>query len=177
MIDCSFINTPLKLTIPTVPKPPTISSLNCLTPSQRETLTPFRAKVLELTIPTVPKPPTISSLHCLTPSQRETLTPFRAKVLDALCQVPRGKVTTYKYLSNQVNCGSSQAIGQALKHNPFAPEVPCHRVVRTDGSIGGFSGMTSGSKIDKKIALLKGEGVEFLEDGTVEKACIFQFDQ
>lgn len=129
------------------------------------------------TMPKVSSPKSIRSLHCLTPIQREQITPFRAKVLDALCQVPKGKVTTYKYLSKQVNCGSSQAIGQALKHNPFAPEVPCHRVVRTDRSIGGFSGMTSGSKIDKKINLLKNEGVSFLEDGRVEQDCIFQFDQ
>ena len=48
-------------------------------------------------------------------------------------------------------------------------------MVMTDRSIGGFSGMTAGPKIDKKIHLLKQEGVEFLEDGKVEEKCIFQF--
>ena len=120
--------------------------------------------------------PTPRNIRGLTPRQREKVTPFRAKVLDALCLVPEGKVTTYKYLSEHIGCRSSQAIGQALKHNPFAPEVPCHRVVRTDRTIGGFSGQTtSGSKIDKKIDLLKGEGVAFLEDGTVEEKHIFRF--
>jgi len=119
---------------------------------------------------------TLTSQHCLTPSQRAKITPFRGKVLDALCKVPEGKVTTYKYLSEYVHCGSSQAIGQALRNNPFAPQVPCHRVVRTNRSIGGFSGMTSGSKIEKKINLLKQEGVQFLQDGTIDKACIFQFE-
>lgn len=117
-----------------------------------------------------------ASLRCLTPSQRQKVTPFRAKVLDALCRVPQGKVTTYKYLSQHVGCGSNQAIGQALKHNPFAPEVPCHRVIRTDRTIGGFAGTTSGSKIDKKIALLKEEGVSFSENGTVVEECIFRFE-
>jgi len=116
------------------------------------------------------------ALGRLTPSQRAKVTPFRAKVLDALCQVPRGKVTTYKYLSKHVGCNSSQAIGQALKHNPFAPEVPCHRVVKTDRTIGGFSGSISGPKIDKKISLLRGEGVDFSEDGTVEAACVYRFE-
>lgn len=115
-------------------------------------------------------------MRSLTPIQRQKVTPFRAKVLDALCQVPKGKVTTYKYLSEHIGCRSNQAIGQALKHNPFAPEVPCHRVVKTDRSIGGFSGQTSGAKIDKKISLLKGEGVMFMEDGTVEEKHIFRFE-
>jgi methylated-DNA-[protein]-cysteine S-methyltransferase len=112
----------------------------------------------------------------LTLSQRQKVTPFRAKVLDALCQVPRGHVTTYKILSQHVGCGSKQAIGQALKHNPFAPQVPCHRVIKTDRSIGGFGGMTSGGKIDQKIALLKEEGVEFSQDGTVSERCIYCFE-
>jgi methylated-DNA-[protein]-cysteine S-methyltransferase len=115
-------------------------------------------------------------LRGLTLSQRQKVTPFRAKVLDALCQVPRGQVTTYKILSRHIGCGSSQAIGQALKHNPFAPQVPCHRVVKTNRSIGGFGGMTSGCKIDQKIALLTEEGVEFSEDGTVCEKCIYSFD-
>ena len=117
-----------------------------------------------------------AKMRGLTPSQRQKLTPFRAKVLDALCRVPKGKVTTYKYLSGHIGCGSNQAIGQALKHNPFAPEVPCHRVIRTDRTIGGFSGQTSGCKIDKKNRLLMDEGVHFLEDGTVNEQHIFRFE-
>ena len=48
-------------------------------------------------------------------------------------------------------------MGQALKHNPFAPEVPCHRVVRSDGTIGGYKGMTDGEQIQKKRLLLEFE--------------------
>lgn len=89
------------------------------------------------------------------------ITPFRHRVLLKLCEVPCGKVTTYKAIANQLNCGSCQAIGQALKNNPYAPLVPCHRVIQSDFSIGGFHGQTSGMYIRKKIKLLHNEGIQF----------------
>lgn len=109
--------------------------------------------------------------------QRSRLTPFQFRVLRALCQVPPGKVTTYKELARAVHCKSHQAIGQALKRNPFAPIVPCHRVVASDMSLGGFCGRRSGSKIDEKIKLLRGEGVDFLDSSctTVCDDCLFTF--
>ncbi|CAB9515119.1 Methylated-DNA--protein-cysteine methyltransferase [Seminavis robusta] len=125
-------------------------------------------------MPKVTKPVTLSGLSS---TQRQKVTPFRAQVLSALCKVPEGKVTTYKSLSRHIGCNSSQAIGQALKHNPFAPEIPCHRVVKTDRTIGGFGGMTSGTKIERKIALLKLEGVQFSKDGqTIVEECIYDYD-
>lgn len=78
-------------------------------------------------------------------------------------EVPSGRVTTYADLANAINCKSSQAIGQALKRNPFAPQVPCHRVVRTDHTVGGFSSSTSDETVTRKINLLKSERVEFDE--------------
>ena len=68
----------------------------------------------------------------------DSLSDFQRCVYTALCQVPAGKVTTYRDLARSIDCGSSQAVGQALKRNPFAPKVPCHRVVRNDRSLGGF---------------------------------------
>ena len=68
-----------------------------------------------------------------------TLTPFRKRVLSALCQVPAGSYTTYLALSNHLS-SSPRAVGNALRNNPFAPRVPCHRVVAADGGIGGFGG-------------------------------------
>jgi methylated-DNA-[protein]-cysteine S-methyltransferase len=47
-----------------------------------------------------------------------------------------------------------------MKNNPFAPEVPCHRVVKSDGSLGGFMGKTKGKTILKKIKMLNNEGVK-----------------
>ena len=83
-------------------------------------------------------------------------------------EVPRGEVTSYHELAEAVGVGSSQAVGQALRRNPYAPEVPCHRVVRSDGSIGGFRGCVEGSPVDRKIRLLQEEGVG-IEDGKVKE--------
>jgi methylated-DNA-[protein]-cysteine S-methyltransferase len=103
------------------------------------------------------------------------LTPFQRKVYSALCHVPEGNVTTYKSLANYINCSSNQAIGQALKRNPYCPLIPCHRVIKSDGSIGGFHGATSGTYIDNKVQLLKKEGVIFTKDGKVSPSCIYDF--
>ena len=62
----------------------------------------------------------------------KTTTNFQNKVYEALLEIPIGKITTYKLLGAYIGCKSSQAIGQALKRNPFAPDVPCHRVIKSD---------------------------------------------
>lgn len=108
-------------------------------------------------------------------SGRQSVTPFQRKVLEALCHVPEGKVTTYKNLAKHINCKSHQAVGQALRRNPYAPIVPCHRVVAHSRGLGGFSGAREGAKLEKKRGLLENEGVLFEKDGTVEESCIFDF--
>lgn len=85
------------------------------------------------------------------------ITEFQRKVYLALLDVPRGTTISYKELGRRIGCRSAQAIGQALKRNPFAPDVPCHRVVRSDGSIGGFHGKTQGEMIERKRMLLMAE--------------------
>lgn len=95
------------------------------------------------------------------------LTPFRRRVYLALLDVPRGHVTTYGALARRIGCRSSQAVGQALKANPFAPRVPCHRVVAADGSLGGFCGARSGAELVRKRQLLESEGVRFTPSGRV----------
>ena len=92
------------------------------------------------------------------------VSPFKRKVYEACLRVPKGRVTTYKALAASIDCGSSQAVGQALKVNPFAPDVPCHRVVKTDRRLGGFFGQVEGEEILRKKALLVSEGVPFDED-------------
>jgi methylated-DNA-[protein]-cysteine S-methyltransferase len=87
------------------------------------------------------------------------MTPFQQKTYVLLKQVPAGKVTTYKAIADALGTRAYRAIGQYMKHNPYAPTVPCHRVVASDGSIGGFMGKTSGPEIAKKIALLQKEGI------------------
>lgn len=96
-----------------------------------------------------------------TPSSQLPNTPssFTQQVYSLCKKIPRGKVTTYKALAKAINCKSSQAIGQALKHNPYAPIVPCHRVINSNGSIGGFYGHTKGKHLQQKITLLQQEGI------------------
>jgi len=84
---------------------------------------------------------------------------FEEKVYTVLKQVPKGRVTTYKKLAEKIGTKAYRAVGTALANNPYAPKVPCHRVVASDGSIGGFAGKKSGKSINKKIKLLKEEGV------------------
>lgn len=106
-----------------------------------------------------PEPEAISSdLHQLITTS--TLTPFRQRVLLALCQVPVGNFTTYVALSDHLH-SSARAVGNALRNNPFAPRVPCHRVVAADRSLGGFGGEwgMKGKHAPEKVKLLRGEGV------------------
>jgi methylated-DNA-[protein]-cysteine S-methyltransferase len=94
-----------------------------------------------------------------------TLSAFRRRVYEALREVPAGCVTTYGLLAGRIGCRSAQAVGGALRANPYAPEVPCHRVVSADLSIGGFCGHVCGAQICRKIALLKDEGVPLDAEG------------
>ena len=84
-----------------------------------------------------------------------TITPFQRRVYLELLKVPAGTTITYGELARRIGCRSAQAIGQALKRNPFAPEVPCHRVVAADGSIGGYCGKRDGEQIKRKRELLE----------------------
>lgn len=85
------------------------------------------------------------------------ITPFQRKVYLELLRVPSGTTITYGELARRIGCGSAQAVGQALKRNPFAPEVPCHRVVAADGSLGGYNGMCDGELLERKRQLLDNE--------------------
>jgi len=85
------------------------------------------------------------------------VTEFAQSVYDVVKLVPEGKITTYKQISIKLGKkGSSQAIGQALRINPFAPIVPCHRVVNSDGSLGGYFGIKNNND---KVNMLKKEGI------------------
>ncbi|MCQ2050419.1 MAG: MGMT family protein [Candidatus Saccharibacteria bacterium] len=87
----------------------------------------------------------------------ENITEFQRKVYLELLNVPCGETISYKELGLRIGCRSPQAIGQALKRNPFAPDVPCHRVIASNGGIGGFHGERSGEMIDRKRQLLEEE--------------------
>lgn len=83
------------------------------------------------------------------------VTPFRRRVFEALLDVPFGSTVSYKELARRVDCKSARAVGQAVGSNPIAVIVPCHRVVTSDGRLGGYSGGLS-----RKVALLGIEGIE-----------------
>lgn len=116
-----------------------------------------------------------------------SLTDFRKRVLTLLTQVPRGQYTTYKALadaaarldkglatsmrtaSRNEQTGSARAVGSAMRNNPFAPTVPCHRVLAADGKLGGFKGDwgEEGKFAHEKRRLLREEGVRFDGKGKV----------
>ena len=84
-------------------------------------------------------------------------TDFERKVWRFISTIPKGKVLTYKQVAIGIEKPkSSRAVANACAKNPYAPNVPCHRVVRSDGKLGGYSGK-GGIKTKKK--LLKEEGV------------------
>lgn len=89
--------------------------------------------------------------------ESKEITEFQRRVYLALLDVKAGETISYKQLGERIGCRSAQAIGQALKRNPFAPEVPCHRVIASDGSIGGFHGQREGEMIERKRKLLENE--------------------
>jgi methylated-DNA-[protein]-cysteine S-methyltransferase len=98
---------------------------------------------------------------------------FQEKVYKLCQSIPHGKVTTYKVLAEALNCKSYRAIGQALKKNPFAPEVPCHRVIASNLTPGGYQGEADGKAIKKKLQLLAKEGVLFKNRHLANKSKLF----
>jgi deoxyribonuclease V len=79
-------------------------------------------------------------------------------------QIPKGMVSTYGELARALgDIRGARAVGRLLNENPYAPIVPCHRVVMSDGGIGGFGG-----GIEKKIKLLDKEGVKVRDDNIVD---------
>ena len=88
-----------------------------------------------------------------------TLPPFTKKCYLKLLKIPKGNVITYKNLAKSLNSKAYRAVGTAMKNNPYAPLVPCHRVVRSDGTVGQYA---KGIKV--KLELLKTEGIKFKGD-------------
>ena len=89
-------------------------------------------------------------------------TEFQKLVWKEIANIPDGKVITYQDLALKINRPKSvRAVASACGKNPFLPKVPCHRVVRKDGSLGGYSAKGG---INKKKKLLENEGHKFVKD-------------
>ena len=84
---------------------------------------------------------------------------FNDRCYALLKKVPAGKVTTYKDLAQALKSKAYRAVGNAMNKNPNAPIVPCHRVIKSDGGLGGYAYGPS-----KKLALLRKEGVNIKKD-------------
>jgi methylated-DNA-[protein]-cysteine S-methyltransferase len=87
-------------------------------------------------------------------SSKKRIISFSRRVYDAVRKIPRGKVLTYKQVADLAgNSWAFRAVGNILNKN-YNKSIPCHRVIRSDGQIGGFRSGT-----DEKISLLNNEGV------------------
>ena len=83
-------------------------------------------------------------------------TPFQIKVWNELKKIPSGKTRTYKQIAESiVHPKSARAVANACSKNPYPPTNPCHRVIRSDGGLGGYS---AEGGINQKKYLLKLEG-------------------
>lgn len=91
---------------------------------------------------------------------------FNERCYEILKKVPKGKITTYKEIAKTLHSKAYRAVGNAMNKNPYIGIVPCHRVVKSNGEIGGFN---SGTK--NKIRLLQEEGIEIKDNK------IFDFDK
>ena len=92
-----------------------------------------------------------------------TLTPFVQQVYHATRRIPRGRVSTYAQIAAEIGYPrAARAVGNVLRHNPTPGPIPCHRVIRSSGEVGGYA---FGRR--QKIALLKAEGVPVDRDGRV----------
>ena len=85
-------------------------------------------------------------------------TKFQLKVWNYLKKIPIGSVKTYKQVAIAINKPkSARAVANACAKNPYAPNIPCHRVIRSDGGLGGYSGRGG---VDQKLKLLRSEKVD-----------------
>ena len=88
---------------------------------------------------------------------------FNEQCCRLLSKIPKGKISTYKDIARALNTKAYRAVGNAMAKNPTPITVPCHRVINSDGSIGGYA-----LGIDKKVNLLKKEGISIKKGKIVD---------
>jgi methylated-DNA-[protein]-cysteine S-methyltransferase len=86
---------------------------------------------------------------------------FKDKVLTLVKQIPKGKITTYKIIANKLNSKAYRAVGSILKNNEQPLKIPCHRVIKSNGSVGGYLGKINNNQ---KSKLLKKEGINIINN-------------
>ena len=96
---------------------------------------------------------------------------FNDKCYQLLSQIPQGKVSTYKEIASALNTKAYQAVGNAMEKNPNLIFIPCHRIVKSNGSIGKYV-----LGVNKKISLLKNEGILVREGKILDfENCFYSF--
>ena len=110
-----------------------------------------------------------------------TLSTYQQAILRILAEVPKGKVTTYGDLAKELakrdpkwSPRASRAVGTTMKNNLCGPQIPCHRVVKSDGKIGNFRGGEEGA-VDEKVKMLTVEGVSVANGKIDLKKFRYQF--
>src|SRR3989344_4483691 len=98
---------------------------------------------------------------------------FNEKVYELTRKIPKGKVSTYKSIADALGVKAYRAVGNALKKNPYAPDVPCHRVLNSKGELHGFQGKKTKTALDNKKRLLEQEGIEFRGNSVVNFKKVF----
>lgn len=95
------------------------------------------------------------------------MTDFQWQVLAAAMTIPLGETRSYKWVAQKIGRpGAARAVGQALKKNPYPLLIPCHRVIKEDGSLGGYAGRQTPKKakllaMEKEIAFQFGKSSPF----------------
>ena len=98
---------------------------------------------------------------------------FDQRVWAMTARVPRGRVTSYGRIAAALGGNAARAVGAALGRNPYAPRVPCHRVVAADGRLTGYAG-----GLDRKSELLREEGVHLRGDCVLmDEGSCFEFEK
>jgi methylated-DNA-[protein]-cysteine S-methyltransferase len=96
---------------------------------------------------------------------------FNQRIWALTARIPRGRVTTYAELARALGSNGFRAVGNAMNKNPYAPSVPCHRVVGSDGKLTGFAG-----GLPKKREMLRDEGVPVDDRDRADLSKMFHFE-
>ncbi len=91
---------------------------------------------------------------------KQQVTPFQRKVYEAILKIPAGQTRSYAQVARMIGKpNAARAVGQALKRNRWAPQIPCHRVIASDGALRGYS---APGGLKTKLRLLRREGAKMV---------------
>ncbi|KAF8604462.1 methylated-DNA--cysteine S-met [Ceratobasidium sp. AG-I] len=106
-------------------------------------------------------------------SAGKKVTAHQWAVYDYILTIPLGRISTYKSVCDALGQGSPRSVGSALKNNPFAPYIPCHRIIASNLYLGGYCGewgpqAKTGTQFNHKLKILSDEGVAFDSRGMLQ---------